>query len=200
MSSLTRIVPWSQQLICEVLCPGDLAVDLTAGKGRDTCALAAAVGNEGQVVSFDLQEEAIELTADLLQKHDCTVQFWPAAQVVPKRPGVFLLKSCHSAIDNILPAPVKAVIANLGYLPGGDRSLVTRPDSTLTALQKAVEWLLPGGRIAVTVYPSHPGGRQEYEAVNSFFCQLPGDLWQVLSLSVPNQEDAPCLMVAERRA
>lgn len=58
MSSLTRIVPWSQQLVCEVLRPGDLAVDLTAGKGRATLALAKAVGAQGQVVAFDLQTTA----------------------------------------------------------------------------------------------------------------------------------------------
>ena len=41
MSSLIRIVTWSHELVREVLRPGDLAVDLTAGKGRDTLALAA---------------------------------------------------------------------------------------------------------------------------------------------------------------
>jgi len=49
MSYLTRIVPWSQKLVCDVLRHGDLAVDLTAGKGRDTHALAEAVGAQGQV-------------------------------------------------------------------------------------------------------------------------------------------------------
>ena len=68
MTSLTRIVPWSQQLICEVLRPGELAVDLTAGRGRDTLAMARVVGSEGQVVAFDLQPASLELTSELLQQ------------------------------------------------------------------------------------------------------------------------------------
>ena len=67
MSSLTRIVPWCHQLVAEVLKPGDLAVDLTAGKGRDTLVLAQAVGEGGQVVAFDLQAVALEQTAQYLE-------------------------------------------------------------------------------------------------------------------------------------
>ena len=67
-SSLTRIVSWSQQLLCEVLEHGDLAVDLTAGTGQDTHILAEAVGTEGQVVAFDLQAEAVDpISAELIQ-------------------------------------------------------------------------------------------------------------------------------------
>ena len=68
MSSLTRIVPWSQQLVCEVLQPGDLAVDLTTGKGRDTLALAEAVGPTGQVVAFDVQTEALDQSQRFLEE------------------------------------------------------------------------------------------------------------------------------------
>lgn len=198
MSSLTRIVPWSQQLACEVLQPGDLAVDLTAGKGRDTHALAKVVGSEGQVVAFDLQAAALVQTMELLQGHDFTVNIWPVDQAVPKQSGVFLVQACHSTIAKILPHPVKAIIANLGYLPDGDQSLITRPDSTLAALQQSIELLVPGGRLAVTVYPAHPGGAEEGEVVNTFFCNLPGDRWQVLSLCAANCGEAPYLLVAER--
>jgi predicted methyltransferase len=198
MSSLTRIVPWSQQLACEVLCHGDLAIDLTAGKGRDTHALAEAVGAEGQVVAFDLQATALEQTTDLLQSHDFTVNIWPADQAVPRQSGVFLLHGCHSTLDKLLPSPAKAIMANLGYLPGGDQALITRPESTLAALQKSLEWLLPGGRLAVTVYPTHPGGAEEGAAVNAFFVNLPSDQWQVLSLCAANCNEAPYLLVAER--
>jgi hypothetical protein len=38
-SSLTRIVPWNQPLVSEVLLPGDVAVDLTVGRGRNATQL-----------------------------------------------------------------------------------------------------------------------------------------------------------------
>jgi predicted methyltransferase len=198
MSSLTRIVPWSQKLASEVLRPSDLAVDLTAGKGRDTLALAKAVGSQGQVVAFDLQAVALEQTAELLRQHDFAVHLWSSDQVVPKQPGVFLVQACHSRLDQLLRHPARVIVANLGYLPGGDNSLITHPDSTLAALQQSLALLLSGGRLAVTVYPAHPGGGEEGALVNDFFCALPLFQWQALSLTVANCAKAPSLLVAER--
>ena len=198
MSSLTRIVPWSQQLICEILPPGALAVDLTAGRGRDTLAMARAVGPQGQIVAFDRQSAALEQTSSLLQSHGFVVNPWPAEQVLPVQAGVFLVQACHSAIGKILQSPVKAIMANLGYLPGGDPLLITRPASTLAAVQGALDLLAPGGRLAVTVYPAHPGGAEEGALVNALLCNLPGDRWQVLSLRAANIGQAPYLLVAER--
>lgn len=198
MSSLTRIVPWSQQLIGEVLRPGVLAVDLTAGTGRDTLALARAVGAEGQVVAFDVQSAAIEQTSALLKSHGFAVHAWPAEQVLPVRAGVFLIQACHSAVGRVLQSPATAIMANLGYLPGGDPLLITRPASTLPAVQASLGLLAPGGRLAVTVYPAHPGGEEEGALVNTLFSHLPSDRWQVLSLRAANISRAPYLLVAER--
>lgn len=197
-SSLVNIVSWSQKLACEVLRPGDLAIDLTAGKGRDTLALAKAVGIEGQVVAFDLQPTAIEQTRELLQCYDFATANWPAEQILTKQPGIFLIQACHSTLDKVLTDPAQVIIANLGYLPGGDKSLTTRPASTLAALQQSVEQLSSGGRLVVTVYPVHPGGTEEGEAVSSFFKELPAPHWQVLCLRVANCTEAPYLLVAER--
>ncbi len=196
--SLTRIVSWSQQLLCEVLEHGDLAVDLTAGTGQDTQVLAEAVGTEGQVVAFDLQTEALEQTTQRLQKHDFIVKIVPDDTEIPRAFGVYLVHACHSSLNKIITHPVKAIIANLGYLPGGDKTQVTRSDSTLAALSQSLELLIPGGRLAVTVYPAHPGGEEEGTAVNAFFCNLPREQWLVLSLRAANRSEAPFLLVAER--
>lgn len=195
---LTRIVPWSQQLACEVLQPGDLAVDLTAGKGRDTLALAEAVGQMGQVVAFDVQTEALDQSRAFLEKHGKAVIRCTANKELADDPGVYLYEACHSQLEKIVRRPVKTVIANLGYLPGGDQSLITRPGSTLAALQQSLDLLQVSGRLAVVVYPSHPGGAEEGTAVDEFFTSLPKDKWQVLSLRAANRPEAPYLLVAER--
>lgn len=46
------------------------------------------------------------------------------------------IKKSHAEIDNILDDNVRisAAIFNLGYLPGGDKSIITKSTSTLTAL------------------------------------------------------------------
>lgn len=195
---LTRIVSWSQQLVAEVLAPGDLAVDLTAGRGRDTLALARAVGPQGQVVAFDLQRAALDQTASLLQEQGFAARCWPAGQRLPRQTGIFLVQACHSSLSSITGDAPRAIMANLGYLPGGDPALVTRPLSTVAALRGALDLLAAGGRLAVTVYPGHPGGLEEGRLVEELLGSLPGDRWQVLSLRVANVEVAPYLLVAER--
>jgi 16S rRNA C1402 N4-methylase RsmH len=195
---LTRIVPWSQQLACEVLQPGDLAVDLTAGKGRDALALAKAVGSSGQVVAFDLQPAAIKQTAEFLQSHDIPSKSWTEGRAVTKESGVFLVNACHSTLASVIQAPVKVVMANLGYLPGGDQAFITQPLSTLAALQCSLDLLTTGGRLAVTVYPAHQGGAEESAAVDNFFHDLPNEQWHVLTLRVVNCSEAPYLLIAER--
>ena len=102
---LTRIVPWSQQLACEVLQAGDLAVDLTAGKGRDTLALAQAVGHEGQVIAFDVQAEALEQTSVFLKENGLDSQSFDTPRQLPRRAGISLVLACHSRISGIVPAP-----------------------------------------------------------------------------------------------
>jgi 16S rRNA C1402 N4-methylase RsmH len=198
MSSLIRIVDWSQTLACEVLKPGDLAVDLTAGKGRDTLALAEAVGHAGQVVSFDTQGGALEQTRELLQGHGYTVKTWTDDREIPTGYEIVLVHACHSSLKRLLSRRAKVITANLGYLPGGDRSLVTRPESTLAALKQSLDLLSVGGRLAVTVYPAHSGGMEEAQIVDTFFTNLPYDIWQVLLLRVANRDQAPYLMAAER--
>lgn len=53
----------------------------------------------------------------------------------------------------------RLVTFNLGYLPGGDKNLITKVDTTLQALQAASNVLQPGGLISIVAYVGHPGGR-----------------------------------------
>ena len=60
-----RVTERAQSLAAAVLMAGDIAIDGTAGKGRDTAFLAQAVGPSGHVHSFDIQPEAIASTEGL---------------------------------------------------------------------------------------------------------------------------------------
>lgn len=53
----------------------------------------------------------------------------------------------------------RLVAFNLGYLPGGDKEIKTRSETTLMALEAAKRILIPGGLISIVVYVGHPGGR-----------------------------------------
>lgn len=196
---LSRIVPWGHRLAHEVLRPGDLAVDLTAGTGQDCLRLFECVGSLGQVLAFDIQPAALEATRRRLEPLGARVVAWSDGPV-PREPGVFLLSQGHQQLQQFLPGAPRAVLANLGYLPGSDGCVTTRPDTTLDALNQAAEALQVGGRLIVAVYIGHSGGAEEGEAVDAFFRELPMVQWQTLRLAVPNAPVAPFLLAAEKQA
>ena len=198
--NLTDITRWSHDVLTEVLHPGGLAVDLTVGNGRDTLFLSQAVGPAGCVVGFEIQPAALEKARDLLASHRAAVTVYEEGDDRPSLPvpGVHLFKSDHAGWPEILSHTPRAFIANLGYLPGGDRRIVTRPESTLAALGAALERLTAGGRIAVVCYLSHEGGREEADAVGELFGGLDRKEFSVLKVDNPPAESSPFLLVAEK--
>ena len=58
-----------RHIIKETVHEGDLCIDATAGRGRDTLFLASLVGDGGHVFSMDIQQEAVNSTRELLLKH-----------------------------------------------------------------------------------------------------------------------------------
>lgn len=154
-----RVTEVSQALAAETLRLGDLALDGTAGKGRDTAFLAGIVGPTGHVHAFDIQADALEATRTLC------VQTGIADRIT-------LHHRSHAEIAAALPAGhlgrINVAIFNLGYLPGGDHAVITRPDSTAVALRAAFAALRPGGRLICVAYTGHAGGGEESDVVHAF--------------------------------
>lgn len=193
--SLTNVVTWSQQLLKEVLSTGDFAVDLTAGHGYDTLMLAQTVGPSGRVLAFDLQEVAMDSSTERLKQQGIVVSRLETP-ISPLPFGVSLVRGDHAELVAWSGIAPRAIIANLGYLPGGDKDLVTKPGTTLSALQTSCAILSPGGRIVVVVYPGHPGGLSEAAAVEQFFAELDGKQFEVLRLQVVGRPRSPFLLTA----
>lgn len=151
-----RATEQAHALLAEVLSDGSLAIDATVGNGHDTVFLARSVGPTGHVHGFDLQADAIETTDRLLRSQNL-------------RRRATLHHESHELMESVLPPELSgnfsAATFNLGYLPGGDKHLVTRPASTLPALRSALRSLRRGGILSVIAYQAHPGGREECEAV-----------------------------------
>lgn len=199
--ALIRVVEWAHELLSEVVQPGDLVVDLTAGNGQDTLALFRLVGNTGQVVAFDVQPQALLATRDRMVVAGARVRLRQQdIQPLPREAGVDLLELSHAELVSVLASAPRGIIANLGYLPGGRRELVTQSDSTVLALEQSCSLLAAGGRLAVVVYPGHPGGHEEGAAVTRFFTELHATSFQVLQMKVSNRPESPFLFVAEKQA
>lgn len=198
-SGLTRIVAWAQTLAAEVLHPGDFVVDLTAGTGRDTLFLARQVGPAGCVFAFDIQPQALMRSAELLTASGIPPRHPAISAPVELSPGVHLLLAGHENLSRYLPAAPAAIIANLGFLPGGDQTITTTPATTRAALSQALTVLKPGGRLVVVLYLVHPGAAAEAAVVEELFSALAPEVWQVLRLGVANLPHAPFLLAAQRR-
>lgn len=171
--------------------PGGCAVDATVGNGHDTVFLARQVGPAGRVYGFDVQEAALtrarqRLAAAGLQ--DRTVLYCAGHEALAST----LPRGCHGHVH--------VVAFNLGYLPGGvDPVLVTRPETTIPALEQAVAVLAPGGLVTVVLYPGHAGGREEAEAVRCWAAALDPGIARTATYHLLNQpNDPPRLIVVEK--
>ena len=161
-----------------VLFDGALAIDATVGNGYDTLFLAHRVGPRGTVLGFDIQKAALAGARELLK-------------FVGSMGRVSLIHDSHSRLESYLPqdAQVQAAMFNLGYLPRGNRELITRPDTTIAAIEAVLRHLSPAGRVTVLAYRGHAGGIPEYQEVRSFLENLPEPEWLVEELA--GQGDSP---------
>ncbi|HML56560.1 MAG TPA: class I SAM-dependent methyltransferase [Solidesulfovibrio magneticus] len=183
---ITASLTFLQHILAEAVRPGDLAVDATVGNGHDTALLARLVGPSGLVYGFDVQAEAIASAERLL-----------AAAGLAERVRLHALG--HERLADVLPEADRgraaAVVFNLGYLPGGDETRVTRPQTTLAALEASREILAPGGVIALACYGGHAGGAEETQAVAGWCRSLPFAGWRVARYELINKPGGPIVAV-----
>jgi SAM-dependent methyltransferase len=185
-TSLFGAVALSHLFLRERIRPGDRVVDATCGNGHDTLLLARLVGDSGKVWGFDLQEQALAATRELL-----------SGEGVLHR--VELVAAGHERLAEFITEPLRAVVFNLGYLPGGDRQVITVPATTVPALTAAAALLAPGGILVIVVYTGHAGGAEEDEAVRVWAAALDRKMFNVWDCRQLNrQPTAPYLLLVEK--
>jgi hypothetical protein len=155
--SETKLTRVAADWISGALWDGALAIDATVGNGYDTLFLAHAVGPSGHVIGFDVQKAALKNASELLR----------FTGMIDR---VRLVLGCHSGIETYLRdgRPVQAAMFNLGYLPRGDRSIVTRAVTTLAALGGLIPHLSAAGRVTILSYRGHLTGPEEYEEIKRY--------------------------------
>ncbi len=183
---MMRATEQAHLVVRHVLNPGDWAVDATAGNGHDTVFLAHCAGPTGRVFGFDVQEAAIRATSRRAEG----------------MPHVTLFHCGHETLCQRLPSEgrgrIAAVMFNFGYLPGGAKDLVTKPETTLDALGQAVTLLRIGGMITTVLYGGHPGGADEAAAVKSWAWHLPSTFAVSQEPTASTLTQAPELFVIQR--
>ena len=162
---------------------GGLCIDATAGNGNDTLYLAKLVGVEGQVIAFDIQEDAVANTEKRLQEQDMSER----AKVV--------LDSHVNMASYAKENTVDCIVFNLGYLPGGDHKMATQVNSSIEAMNVALKLLKKKGLLSVTIYSGGDSGFEEKDAVLSWLRQLDQRKYLVLVTEYYNRQNNPPIPV-----
>ena len=157
----------AREVILRAVEPGDTVVDATMGNGHDTQMLCETVGPEGRVWAFDVQAQAVEETRNRRR-----------AQGLDGRAELIL--SGHEHMAEYVKGPVKAVMFNLGWLPGGDHAVTTRWETTRTAVESALDLLAPMGVLVICAYPGHAEGEREKQELTAFLGGLDNRRYNVL--------------------
>ncbi|HFI0796390.1 TPA: class I SAM-dependent methyltransferase [Streptococcus suis] len=178
---MLRPLHMAHAFLAEILTDQDLAVDATMGNGHDTLFLAQRAG---KVVAFDIQEQALTTTAEKLEKAGLT--------------NAQLVLTGHENLDQYVDE-CKAAIFNLGYLPSADKSVITLPATTLQAIEKVLDRLVVGGRLAIMIYYGHEGGALEKDAVLDFISQLDQTVFTAMLYKPLNQVNTPPFLVMVER-
>ena len=178
---------WAAELIEKALCPGATAIDATLGNGHDALWLCGLVGDAGRVYGFDVQAEAVARSRERLE----------AASVAER---ASLILDGHENIANYVEAEsADAVMFNLGWLPGAPHGVTTQTQTTLRAVNAALDALKPEGILTICVYPGHPEGARERDALLEWARNLDGRKYDTMLRAYLNQENDPPLMIAVKK-
>lgn len=192
MKKRISLVEKAHELIGDRLRTGAIAVDATVGNGYDTLFLLQQVAPNGRVYGFDIQQSALESARGRIGN--------------PVLLNCLTLCHCsHAHIEKIIPEPdhglISAVMFNLGYLPGSDKSVATQAESTLAALSAASRLLSPQGIITIVAYPGHQGGAYETEQVRLWCEKLDSERFKIdLIEAKPDDCAAPRLFTVARKS
>lgn len=153
MTLFSTPVGYAHMLLRAQVREGDVVIDATHGNGGDTRLLRSLVGPKGTVYAFDVQlpvHADVDMTDVLLVGHENMAR--------------------HVAV--VHHRRVRAVVFNLGYMPGGDKALTTHADTTIEAVQKALDLLAQDGIIILVCY-QHDEGKRELTALRELLRSLP---------------------------
>lgn len=188
------VLSQAQRYVTERARAGEPVIDATTGNGVDTLFLAKQTGPSGIVFAFDVQAEALARTRARLAN---------AASAGERLARVELMLAGHEEMIARVPSEhhgrIAAIMFNLGYLPGADEKLTTKPDTTLIALVSALMLLRGGGVLTIVIYPGHEGGDAEAAAVEQWASTIPPTIAQCVTYRFPQKNASPFLIAIVKK-
>ncbi|MBP3888005.1 MAG: methyltransferase domain-containing protein [Cellulosilyticum sp.] len=172
---------WIRRFVKE----GDLCIDATAGRGNDTAFLCEVVGEQGKVIAFDIQEDAVNSTKALLEEKGYQAEVHLAS---------------HTEMENYAAVEsVAGIMFNFGYLPGGDHSICTRKEGSIKAIESGLKLLKLKGVMALCIYHGGDTGFEEKDAIMEYLKTIDSKKYTVIVSDFYNRPNCPPLFVGIMR-
>ena len=178
-----QITQWCSRFIEEQVKEGDICIDATMGNGNDTLLLSRLAGPDGQVLAFDIQEQALQAARQKLLRENAPANY-----------TLFLESHTHMA-DHVKPDSVSCIVFNFGYLPGGDHHLATKTNTTILAVEAGLGMLKTGGIMSICIYSGGDSGFEERDGVLEYLSQLDDRKYFIARQDFPNKKNNPPMPV-----
>ena len=184
---MVELVDLHKYFILQHLREGEVAVDFTMGNGNDTLFLSKTVGEKGRVYAFDIQPEALLSTEALLKSEGAPENYK-------------LICASHHRVKEFVSEPIKAGMFNLGYLPrSGKKSITTMLETTMPAVESAIDLLSADGVLLVAIYPGHEEGAHEGDALREYFKTLSRFKICASEFRILNSPSSPYFFLLEKK-
>ena len=168
----------SQNIIKDYLENKEVAIDGTLGNGHDTDFLSE---NFKRVYAFDIQKEAC------LNYEKKNIK------------NVKVINDSHHLFKNYIKEEVNCIMYNFGFLPGGDKSITTLHETSLESIKEGLNLLSHEGIITLCIYTGHSEGKKEESFILEYLKKLPKNEYGVMIHSFLNRDNAPKLVVIEKK-
>ena len=177
-------VKFVQDFLAARLVHPRLCVDATCGNGGDTAFLCRLTAPEGRVLGFDIQPEAIASTERNLAAKGLSAELH--------------CDSHANLLQYVTPGTADAVMFNFGWLPGADHTVFSHAESSIPALEAALDALRPGGVLSAILYSGRVIGSDEKTEILHWMRTLPLTRCTVLVCDFANWAETaplPCFLL-----
>ena len=171
------------KVIASRVSEGDICIDATAGRGNDTAYLCTLAGETGKVIAFDIQQQAIDSTAALLEKKGLSGR-------------ARLICASHTEMEKYADkGTVSCITFNFGWLPGGDHKIHTLKETSIEAIKQALGLIKDGGLISMILYYGRDTGFEEKDAILEFVKTIDSSEYSVITVDFSNRPNCPPIPV-----
>ena len=191
-------------IIADYIQTGDIIIDATCGNGQDTVRLAEL--DPTRLFAFDIQEEAVRATRERLEESGYGEALAEGRIHVMRLGHEHMAEYFRTLADDpgTLPrakAFAGVIVFNLGFLPGGDKGITTKAETTLEAVRQSMDLLAQDGLICITMYSGHEEGKREKAELLKFAEALDSHVWHVSYIQMLNQKkDPPEILLITRKS